>query len=71
MKAARDMAVIMIAVVFVSLWWEYRHDDDRRKKLFEGAAVTCGGLEKLQWVQFGDMWGGFGFGCMPKGDSTK
>ena len=60
----KTWALMVIAGLFLYLFWTYNNQN--RDKLFEGAAKMCGGIEKLQWVQFGSMWGGFGWGCMPK-----
>lgn len=64
MKDIAAIAAWVIMTIFVYMFFSYIRMD--RVKQFEIASKMCFGAENLQWIQFGGMWGGFGFGCMPK-----
>lgn len=61
----KTVGILIIAMIFLLQYFQ-SIDTSRKERMIERAFAICGGAEKTQWIQLGGLWGGFGWGCMPK-----
>lgn len=65
----RDFALLVIATIFLSMFFNYINTDEN--KLAKMASEQCGGAQNIQSLQFGGMWGGFGWSCYKSSGEIK